>query len=125
MIRLLISLILVLILTSSAFGASAEVWGQKFVEITWSAAITDWVCSRDIIPVRAFFTATAAADVFVLRENSVTGPRIVKQTFSANWPLTQSFDLFGTRDETWKPCVKAADQTWTTLANAVLVIEFK
>jgi hypothetical protein len=103
--------------------ASTEVWGQKFVEITWSTALTDWVCSKNIIPIRAFFTPSAVGDIFVLRENSVTGPRIVKALNTIG--DTIDIPLGEQRDESWKPCLKASDQTFSAYGNVILTIAFK
>lgn len=111
------------LLVSISPAASTETWGKKFVSVTWSSSLTDWVCSRNIIPVRIFFTPSAANDVFVLREGSIAGPEIVKSVNVTG--DTICIPLWGSRDESWLPCVKAADQTFSAFANVVLTVEFK
>jgi len=115
-------LLILFLLSSLAFATSTEVWGQKFVEVTWTSSLTDWVCSRNIIPIRAFLKPSAATDIFVLRENSVTGPRIMGTYASGSYI---EIPLWGARDESWLPCVKAADQTFSSFGNVILTIEFK
>jgi len=116
-------LLFLLTLCSLALATSTEVWGQKFVEVTWTTSLTDWVCSKNIIPVRIFFTPSATNDVFVLRENSVSGPRILK-SLSVTADVI-GIPFWGSREEAWKPCVKASDQTFGTYGNVILTIEFK
>lgn len=122
-LTLILALLLTLLVSSSVQATSTEVWGQKFVEVTWTSSLTDWTCSRSIIPVRVFVSPSAANDVLVLRENSVTGPRIVKQTFSTT--EASCIPFYGSRDEAWKPCIKASDQTFGTFGNVIVTIEFK
>ena len=112
-----------LLISSLSFATSTEVWGQKFVSVTWTSALTNWTCSRNIIPVRIFFTPSAANDVFVLREGSITGPEIITSINVTG--DTICIPTWGSRDESWLPCVKAADQTFSNYTNVRLTVEFK
>ena len=122
-LHVLILLIFLFPISAPVQATSTEVWGQKFVEVTWTSSLTDWVCSKNIEPVRIFFTPSTAGDVFVLRENSVTGPRILKSLSAAGDAICIPF--WGSREEAWKPCVKAGDQTFNAYGSVILTIEFK
>ena len=99
---------------------AVEKWGKRTLELTYTGAGADWTCSRKIRIKAIFFAATAANDVLQVREDALTGPRMIKVKSISGEAIPSYF--FG--DYLTRPCIVLTDCTYNTIANVVISIDF-
>lgn len=108
--------------------ANTEVWGKRFLQVTLDAS-GDWRCGdptntgsgeRPIRPKSLIFFPSAANDVLIVREGSITGPIMAKLIALA----AEQQGLYFNGDESVVPVIDYSECTFSTPASAVITFEF-
>ena len=99
--------------------AVTELWGKRFLSLTLDGS--DWVCTRTIRPKGVLVYPSAAADILVMREGSLTGAIMSK--LKAGTGATEMGQYFY-GDFPIQPAIKHSECTWNTVGNVVISIEF-
>lgn len=101
-------------------GAAVPKWGKTTLELTYTGDAADWVCPRKIRLKAIFFKPSAANDILVVREDTLTGARkIVVKSISGE---TVPSYFFG--DYLIKPAIVLADCTFGVKTNVVISFDF-
>lgn len=108
--------------------ANTEVWGKRFVQAVLDGT-SDWRCGdptnsgsgeRPIRPKGLFFFPSAANDVLIVREGSITGPIMAKLIALA----AEQQGIYFNGDEAVVPVIDYSECTLNTPASAVISFEF-